>query len=212
MNLTLHDYWRSGAGFRVRLALALKGLDYDRVSHDLRTGEQRDQAYRTIAPQGLVPSLEVDGQPISQSIAIMEWLDERFPTRPLLPAPDMDRAVVRSMCGLVACDIHPLNNLRILTYLRKQAGFDATAQQAWIAHWVTEGFAALETLIKRHGNGFAFGMVPSMADCCIVPQIYSARRFGVDLSAFPAILGAHDALLALPEIASALPEAQSDAG
>jgi maleylpyruvate isomerase len=211
MTLILHDYWRSGAGFRVRLAFALKGLDYDRVSHDLRTGEQRDDAYLAIAPQGLVPSVEVDGQPISQSIAIMEWLDERFPTRPLLPASDVDRAIVRSMCGLVVCDIHPLNNLRVLTYLRKQGGFDAAAQQSWIAHWVTEGFGALETLIQRHGQGFAFGGTPTMADCCIVPQVFSARRFGIDLSAFPAILGAHDALFALPDIAAALPEAQADA-
>jgi homogentisate 1,2-dioxygenase len=155
--LTLHGYWRSSAAYRVRLALALKGLSYDSVSHDLRTGAQRAEAYRALQPQGLVPVLDGPDGALIQSPAILEWLEERYPDPPLLPADPAGRAVVRAMAAVVACDIHPINNLRVLTMLRQDMMADEDAIRRWIAHWIAEGFAALEGLIARHGRGYAYG-------------------------------------------------------
>ena len=209
MSLTLHGYWRSSAAYRVRVALALKGLSYDSIAHDLRTGAQRASDYRTLQPQGLVPVLDGPDGPLIQSPAILEWLEERYPDPPLLPADSAGRATVRAMAAIVACDIHPINNLRVLTMLRQSMAADDAAIARWIGHWVTEGFAALETLIARHGAGYAYGDTPSLADCHILPQVYNAERFAVDLSAFPRLVAAARRLRdRAPE---ATPEVQGDA-
>jgi maleylpyruvate isomerase len=187
MSLKLLGYWRSGAAWRVRIALELKGLQYAQTAVDLRHGEQNSAGYLAINPQGLVPTLDVDGVAINQSIAILEWLEETHPLPSLLPSDPIDRARVRAMTALVACDIHPLNNLRVLHSLRHDLGADEIAVAAWIARWIDAGFQALEQMIERHGGAFAFGDHPTFADCCLVPQVYSARRFGVDMSPFPLI-------------------------
>lgn len=182
--LRLHDYWRSGAAYRVRAALHLKGLAFEQVSHDLLKGEQSDPAYRALNPQGLVPALEADGLVLTQSGAIIEWLDESFPAPALLPSDAAGRAVVRAMAAIVACDIHPLNNLRVLQRL------DTLAQGArlpWAAHWISSGFDALEVLLARHAGAHAYGDAPGLADCFIVPQAYSAARFHVALDRWPVL-------------------------
>ncbi|BDD68578.1 maleylacetoacetate isomerase [Sphingobium sp. TA15] len=209
--LTLHGYWRSTSAYRVRIALNLKGVAYDQVTHDLRTGAQREPDYRAIAPQGLVPAVEADDFTLTQSPAIMEWIEERWPQPPLLPPDAEGRALVRSMAALIGCDIHPLNNLRVLQALKADFGADQPALDRWIARWITDGFAALETLVARHGRGFAFGERPGLADCYLVPQLYSAERFHVDLSPFPALVAAGERARALDAFAAAHPSAQPDA-
>lgn len=209
--LTLHGYWRSGTSYRARIALNLKGLSYAQVTHDLRQGEQRDPAYLRLQPQGLVPALDTGDVTLIQSPAILEWLEETYPVPPLLP-PDRDsRAIVRAMASVVGCDIHPLNNLRVLNSLRQDLGADTAAVKAWIARWIEAGFSALEMLVSEHGDGFAFGAAPTLADVYLVPQVYSAERFGVDLSPFPRLLAAAAAARALPAFARAEPAAQPDA-
>ncbi|BCI69820.1 maleylacetoacetate isomerase [Sphingomonas sp. S17] len=210
MSLTLHGYWRSSAAYRVRLALGLKGLSYDSVAHDLRRGAQRAEDYRLLQPQGLVPVLETPDGPLIQSPAILEWLEERYPDPPLLPGESVGRAVVRAMAAIVACDIHPINNLRVLTRLREDMGADEAAIRRWIGHWVSEGLAALETLIAQHGDGYAYGDRPTLADCHILPQVYNAQRFAVDLSPYPLLTASAARLHAL--VPDAAPEAQGDAG
>ena len=210
MSLTLHGYWRSSAAYRVRLALGLKGLSYDSVAHDLRRGAQRAEDYRLLQPQGLVPVLETPDGPLIQSPAILEWLEERYPDPPLLPGESVGRAVVRAMAAIVACDIHPINNLRVLTRLREDMGADEAAIRRWIGHWVSEGLAALETLIAQHGDGYAYGDRPTLADCHLLPQVYNAQRFAVDLSPYPLLTASAARLHAL--VPDAAPEAQGDAG
>ena len=210
MSLTLHGYWRSSAAYRVRLALGLKGLSYDSVAHDLRRGAQRAEDYRLLQPQGLVPVLETPDGPLIQSPAILEWLEERYPDPPLLPGESVGRAVVRAMAAIVACDIHPINNLRVLPRLREDMGADEAAIRRWIGHWVSEGLAALETLIAQHGDGYAYGDRPTLADCHILPQVYNAQRFAVDLSPYPLLTASAARLHAL--VPDAAPEAQGDAG
>lgn len=210
MSLTLHGYWRSSAAYRVRLALGLKGLSYDSIAHDLRTGAQRAEAYRALQPQGLVPALETSDGVLIQSPAILEWIEERYPDPPLLPEDSVGRATVRAMAAIVACDIHPINNLRVLTHLREELHADEAAIRRWIGRWVTEGFAALETLIARHGAGYAYGDRPSLADCHILPQVYNAERFAVDLTPFPELIAAANRLR--ERVPEAAPQAQGDAG
>lgn len=209
--LVLHGYWRSSATYRVRIALALKGLPYGQVGHDLRAGEQNGEAYRAIAPHGLVPALEHDGGVLIESPAILEWIEARWPEPALLPGSADEAAVVRAMAALIACDIHPIANLRVLRSLRHDLGADQDQVNAWIAHWITEGFGALETLIARHGGLHAYGDTPTLADCYLVPQVYNAERYGVPLGAFPGITAAARALLALPAVAAAHPDRQPDA-
>jgi maleylpyruvate isomerase len=209
--IRLHDYWRSGAAYRVRIALNLKQLPFERISHDLRTGAQCTPAYLVHNAQGLVPALETPAGSITQSLAILEWLDERYPAPPLLPPDANARAIVRAMALLIACDIHPLNNLRVLNMLRGPLALPQEAINSWIGQWMGDGFAALEPLIRQHGAGFAFGDRPTIADCCLVPQVYSARRFNVPLTAYPAITAAVAAAEALPAFASAAPDQQADA-
>lgn len=207
----LHGYWRSSAAYRVRIALNLKGVAYDQVTHNLRTGAQRDAAYLAIAPQGLVPALTVEDRVLTQSPAILEWVEERWPTPPLLPADPGDRAVVRAMAALIACDIHPLNNLRVVQALRRDMDADQQRIDAWMARWIGEGLAALEMQVARHGRGFCWGEAPTLADCCLVPQLYSAERFGIDLMPYPAVREAAEALRALAPVQAAHPARQPDA-
>lgn len=211
MSLTLHGYWRSGAAWRVRIALALKGLAYEQVPHDLRTGAQGHADYRALNPQGLVPALDIGGAVLMQSLAMIEWLEETFPTPALLPDDALGRARVRAMAQVIACDIHPLNNLRVLQSLRADLDADKAAVAAWIARWIGAGFAALEGLIGQHGGDFAHGDAPGLVECCLVPQVYSARRFGVDLTAYPRIVGIDARCAALPAFRQAAPERQPDA-
>jgi maleylpyruvate isomerase len=207
----LHGYWRSTTSYRVRIALNLKGVAYDQRTHDLRKGEQRSEAYRALNAQGLVPALEIDGTVVTQSLAILEWLEEVHPTPALLPPTPEARAVARAMAALIACDIHPLNNLRVLNALRADLAATDAQVQAWIARWSTDGFAALESLVQRHGGAFAFGDNPTLADCFLVPQIYAAERFAVDLTPFPCLAAAGARARALPAFAAAHPDRQLDA-
>lgn len=208
--LVLHGYWRSGAAYRVRIALNLKGIPHRHVTHDLRTGAQREPAYMAIAPHGLIPAVEHGGRTIIESVAILEWLEARWPTPPLLPADPDDAAAVRAMAALIACDIHPLHNLRVLNALRDD--LDATTQEVsrWTARWMADGFAALEIMVAQHGGTYAFGDRPTLADCYLVPQLFSAQRFGVDLGPFPRLVAAGEAAAALPEVAAAHPARQAD--
>jgi maleylacetoacetate isomerase len=215
MALRLHTYWRSSAAYRVRIVLALKGLGYESVPrHLLRDGgEQRRPDYLALNPQGLVPALEHDGHVLTQSLAICEYLEERFPEPSLLPAAPLDRAVVRAMALAIACDIHPLNNLRVQQYLRDGLGQDEAAVTQWVRHWIAEGFGALETLIGRHsGDGrHSFGESVTLADACLVPQAYNARRAGLDLGPWPRLAAVTGYLETLPAFAAARPEVQPDA-
>lgn len=209
--ITLHGYWRSTASYRVRIALGLKSIDFRHVTHDLRTGEHKQDGYLALSPQGLVPTLEEDGAVISQSLAIMEWLEERWPRRPLLPRDPDDRAMVRSMAQIIACDIHPLNNLRVLTALEDAFGADEAQVQRWIAAWIRQGFDALDVLVRRHGGLYAFGDEPSLADCCLIPQIYAANRFNVPLDDYPRLVQISERAMLLEAFSRAVPERQPDA-
>ncbi len=209
--IVLHGYWRSSAVYRVRIALNLKHLAYRQIGHDLRAGEQQDPAYKAIAPAGLVPAIEHAGHVFVQSLAIIEWLEERWPNTPLLPGAIEQRAIVRAMAATIAADIHPLNNLRILKYLKKEFEREQEQIDGWIAHWVGEGFAALEILIDRHGDGYAFGDFPTMADCFLVPQVYNAERFGIDLTPYPKLMAAAEKARAHPAFAAAHPDLQPGA-
>ena len=212
MALTLHSYWRATAPYRVRIGLALKGLAYDYVAVNLLDGSQRADPYAATNPQHLVPALATGDGVLTQSLAILEWLDETHPHPPLLPAEPRERAVVRAMAEIVACDIHPLNNLRVLQAL---AGLGhpigGPEQQAWGAKWITDGFAALEPMVARHGRGFAFGEAPTIADCCLIPQIWSSNRFDVDLAPYPALRAVYERAGEHAAFQAAHPERQPDA-
>ena len=209
--MILHGYWRSGAAYRTRIALALKGLAYRQQGVDLRTGAQRSEAFVALNPQGMVPALEVDGIVLTQSPAILEWLEDAHPAPALLPNDPIDRARVRAMAALIGCDIHPLNNLRVGKALRETFGADQAAVDAWAARWILPGFEALEALVARHGAGWCFGDTPTLADCYLIPQIYSARRFNVALEAFPRLLAIDTAAARHPAFIAAHPDAQPDA-
>ena len=215
MGLRLYTYWRSSAAYRVRIALALKGLEYESVPrHLLRDGgEQRRPDYLAVNPQGLVPALEDDGVVVTQSLAICEYLEERFREPALLPAAPRDRAAVRAMALAVACDIHPLNNLRVLQYLRSELGQDDAGVARWARHWIASGFEALEQLVARHsGDGrHCFGRSVTLADVCLVPQVANARRVQLDLAPWPRITAVAGHLESLPAFAAARPDAQPDA-
>ncbi|MFT4025759.1 MAG: maleylacetoacetate isomerase [Novosphingobium sp.] len=209
--LVLHGYWRSSASYRVRIALNLKGVEYRQVTHDLKTGAQRNADYRARAPHGLVPAIEHDGEVLIESPAILEWIETRWPEPQLLPASPEDAAAVRAMAALIACEIHPLGNLRVLDWLRGELGAVEPQVTQWVAHWIGEGFGALETLIARHGRAFAFGDAPTLVDVYLVPQVYNALRFGLDLDAFPRICATNARMLAIPAVARAHPDLQPDA-
>lgn len=209
--MILHGYWRSGASYRVRIALNLKGVAYDQAPHDLRQGEQKSADYLALNPQGMVPALEIDGQVLIQSPAILEWLEETHPQPALLPADAADRATVRAMSALIGCDIHPLNNLRVLGSLRRDFNADQATVDAWAARWIAPGFDALQALVERHGAGWSFGDAPTLADCYLIPQLYSARRFNIDLAPWPTLLAVEKRAAAHPAFMAAHPDRQLDA-
>ena len=209
--MKLHGYFRSSAAYRVRIALNLKGLSADHLPHHLRKGEQRNPAYLTINPQGLVPTLQDDrGVILTQSLAIIEWLDETHPEPPLLPADPLRRAKVRAFAMVLACDTHPVQNLKVLARLR-ELGLADEQVTAWAAWANREGLTACETLIANEPGPFCFGAVPTLADLCLVPQLANARRFGVDLAAFPRLMKAETAAKELKAFADAAPDRQPDA-
>ncbi|MDE2364207.1 MAG: maleylacetoacetate isomerase [Hyphomicrobiales bacterium] len=209
--MRLHGYFRSSAAYRVRIALNLKGLRADHVAHHLRKGEQRAPDYLALNPQGLVPTLETgDGRVLTQSLAIMEWLDETHPAPPLLPKDPFRRALVRAFAFAIACEIHPVQNLKVLARLRG-LGFAEAQVQDWARQVNAEGLEACETLVADEPGPFCFGATPTLADICLTPQLANARRFGVDVAAFPRLLRAEAAARALPAFAEAAPERQADA-
>ena len=208
--MKLHGYFRSSASYRVRIALNLKGLNTEHLSHHLRKGEQRDPAYLAINPQGLVPTLDDGGTILTQSLAIIEWLDETHPEPPLLPQDPLRRAKVRAFAMALACDTHPVQNLKVLARLR-QLGLPEEQVTDWAAWANREGLAACETLIANEAGPFCFGAAPTIADLCLVPQLANARRFGVALEAFPRLLQAETAAKAVKAFADAAPDRQPDA-
>ena len=212
MTLVLHSYWRATAPYRVRIGLALKGLAYDYAAVDLLGGRQRSDEYGALNGQHLVPALEADGRILTQSLAILEWLEETYPEPPLLPKAPAERAVVRAMAEIVACDIHPLNNLRVLQALAGLGhAIGGDEQRGWGAKWIADGLAALEPMVERHGAGFAFGETPTIADCCLIPQLWAASRFQVDLARYPALSAVYERAQAHPAFQAAHPERQPDA-
>ncbi len=207
--MRLYTYFRSSAAYRVRIALNLKGVSYESVSVNLLTGEQREAAYQAINPQKRVPSLDIGGTTLIQSPAILEYLDEVYPEPPLLPVGAVNRAKVRAIASLIACDIHPLNNSGTLGYLKKTLGHDQAVADEWYAHWVREGFDAIEGLL---GPGpYAFGSKITMADVYLVPQVFNARRFNVPLDAYPKIVAVDAACAAHKAFQTAAPANQPDA-
>ncbi|HTN70380.1 MAG TPA: maleylacetoacetate isomerase [Methylomirabilota bacterium] len=213
--MKLYSFFRSSASYRVRIALNLKGLNYEQIPIHLRRGggEQLGAAYKKINPQALVPALEDCGRVLIQSLAIMEYLEERYPNPPLLPSDPADKALVRSMALIIACEIHPIQNLRVLVYLKNSLKQSEDDLNRWAQHWINLGLSALEQMVvavPKRGN-FCFGDTPTLADICLVPQLANARRFGCDLSSFPALTKIEANCLALPAFADAAPEKQPDA-
>jgi len=204
--LVLFDYFRSSASYRVRIALALKGAPYRRVDVNLLHGAQRDEAYRAMNPQGLVPMLDVGGARIVQSLAIIDWLESAWPEPHLLPANAGDRAHVLALALAIACDIHPLNNLRVLKYLAGPLDQPEEVRNDWYRHWVSEGLAALEAMAAPRAGRFLFGDTVTLADVCLVPQMYNARRFGVPLDACPLLVRVDAEAAALDAFAAAHPD------
>ena len=212
--MKLYNFFRSGTSHRTRIALNLKGLRYDYVPINLRKGEDRGDRYLALNPQGLVPLLELEGHQLTQSPAIIEYLEERWPDPPLLPADALGRARVRALAAIVGCDIHPINNLRILNELRSTFGADEEAVKRWCGKWIFAGFEAIERLLNEHQQRerFCYGDSPTLADVYLVPQVYSARRFEVDLTPFPTIVKIDKACGELAAFQAAEPEKQPDAG
>lgn len=208
----LYGFFRSGTSHRVRIALNLKGLRYEQIAVDLRREAHCEPAYQAVNPQKLVPALDIGEAVLTQSPAILEWLEERYPTPPLLPAEPLARAHVRALAAIVGCDVHPVNNRRILEALRHDFGADDSAINAWCGNWIGAGFDAFEALVVRHGQGpFACGPHPTLADVYLVPQIESARRFKVDLGRWPRLLAIDAACGELDAFRRAAPSVQPDA-
>ena len=204
----LYDYYRSSACYRVRIALNLKNVDYETRQVDLRKDEQKSASYRGLNPEGLVPMLEIDGHRLTQSLAIIIYLDQCFPDPPLVPRDPVDGAHVRAMALTVACDIHPLNNLRVLKYLSNELGLPQEERDSWYIHWIREGLPALEALAKAGAGKFLFGDEPTIADICLVPQLYNARRFNVPLDDYPTLLRAEENANNIDAFGSAHPDRQ----
>ena len=211
MDRTLYSYWRSSAAYRVRIALALKGLPFDTRAVDLRSGAQGGVGFALLNPQGLVPYL-IDGEVgLNQSLAIIEYLDETYPEPPLVPKSIVERSRARAAALQIACDIHPLNNLRVLQYLKNVLGHDQAAIDTWARHWIETGLAAIEEVAAAHGGAYLCGDVLTIADVCLVPQLYNARRVQADVARFPALGALDKRLNALPAFRAARPAAQPDA-
>ena len=206
--IVLYDYYRSSACYRVRIALNLKGVDYEKRPVNLVESEQQGAEYRELNPQGLVPMLEIDGHRLTQSLAIINYLGLRFPNQPLIPALAAERAHVVAMAMTVACDIHPLNNLRVLKYLKNELGQPQEEVDRWYAHWIREGLPGLEAMAAPRSGKFLFGDAPTGADVCLIPQLYNARRFNVRLDDFPTLLRAEENANKLEAFAAAHPDRQ----
>ena len=210
--MKLYGYFRSSAAFRVRIALNLKKLDYDQAFIHLRRGDQARAEFLGINPQGLVPALETDGQTLIQSLPIIEYLEETHPEPPLLPRDAAGRARVRALAAIVACDIHPINNLRVLRYLQRSLGHDQAAIESWYNHWIEEGFGALERLLaadSRTGR-FCHGDQPGLADIALVPQVVNAERYQLDLAPYPTTTRIFETCMTLDAFAAAHPQQQPD--
>jgi maleylpyruvate isomerase len=209
--MILYDYFRSSAAYRVRIALHLKGLQAERRFIHLRRGEQRANAYLDLNPQGLVPLLVVGPERIAQSLAIIEYLDEKHPSPPLMPVALEARAFVRSIAQAIACDIHPINNLRVLQYLGRELGIEEPRRDTWYRHWVMEGFRAIEARLMERATGpYCFGDTPTLADICLIPQVANAHRLAVDMTPYPRIAAINASCLAHPAFAAAHPDRQPD--
>jgi maleylpyruvate isomerase len=209
--MLLYDYFRSSACFRVRIALNLKGLRAERRFVHLRKGEQRDPGYLAVNPQGLIPLLVVGERRLSQSLAIIEYLDEKHPQPPLLPVGPEDRALVRSIALTIACDIHPIDNTRVMAYLERELAIDQPRRDDWYRHWIRLGFEAIEKQLEERETAFCAGPDPTLADICLVPQVFNSRRVDLDLAHYPRIRAVFDACMALPAFADAQPSRQRDA-
>lgn len=209
--MKLYSFFNSSTSFRVRIALALKGLDYDYAGVNLRGGEQGQPAYRELSPAGIVPVL-VDGDlTLTQSLAIIDYLDQRYPEPRLLPEEPVLRARVLEVAQTIACEIHPIDNIRVLKYLTGKLGVSEEAKSAWYAHWVDEGLGAVERLLSKHPpSAYCFGDTPTLADCCLVPQVANAMRMGCDLSRFTRVLAVHEHCMRQPAFIAAAPQNQPD--
>lgn len=213
--MKLYTFFRSSASYRVRIALNLKGLGYEQAPIHLRRGggEQLGAAYRAINPQALVPALEDSGKILTQSLAIIEYLEEKHPSPPLLPKHPADKALVRSMAMIIACEVHPIQNLRVLNYVKKEYSQTDEQVNRWAQHWIDLGLSALEQMIvaqPKRGK-FCFADAPTLADICLIPQLGNARRYGCDLAQYPNILSIEKTCMAVPAFANAAPENQPDA-
>jgi maleylpyruvate isomerase len=212
--MKLYNFFRSGTSHRLRIALNLKGIATDYVAVDLRVDEQLKEAFKAINPQGMVPALDTGEQVLIQSPAIIEWLEEKYPTPALLPTDSNARARVRALAAMVGCDIHPINNRRILQTLRQQFGANEDAINAWCGRWISEGFDAYEAMLTTDTarGAFSFGDTPTLADVYLIPQVESARRFKIDLTQWPHIMAVEKACMALEAFQKAAPGLQPDAG
>ncbi|HET6940896.1 MAG TPA: maleylacetoacetate isomerase [Sphingomicrobium sp.] len=204
----LYDYYRSSAAYRVRIALNMKAIDYKQRPVNLLESEQKSEEYRALNPQGFVPMLEIDGHRLVQSVAILNYLDIRFPVPPLIPASAAERAHVVALAMMVACDIHPLNNLRVLKFLKGELGHSQEEVDGWYAHWITEGLRPLEAMAAPKAGKFLYGDAPTAADICLVPQLYNARRFNVPLDDYPTLVRADENANRLEAFAAAHPDRQ----
>lgn len=208
----LYSFFNSSTSYRVRIALALKGVEYQYTGVNIRIGEQASGSYAEMNPSKGVPCfVDEDGNRFSQSLAIIQYLDDRYPQSPLLPKDQSARARVMELSSAIACDMHPVNNLRVLNYLSNNLGVSDQQKSEWYTHWINEGFTAVEALLERYGSGkYCFGDQPTLADCCLVPQVANAERMGCDLSAFPNVLDVYQFCQQQPAFQKAAPKAQPD--
>jgi len=210
--MKLYGFFNSSASYRVRIALALKGIDYQSIGVNIRVGEQKTAEFSRLNPMGLVPAWITDkGESLGQSLAIIDWLDRHYPLTPLLPAEDPHRMRVMEIAGAISCDIHPINNRRVLDYLSEELHITEEAKQRWYDHWIRQGLSAVEQLLQHNSSGqFCVGNVPTLADCCLIPQWANALRMGCDLRDYPRCRTVYETCIRLPAFIAAAPENQPD--